>query len=90
MTNNNDLYTKANVADTIISSTSEIHILQKLLIKSKKYWQDELKGHNRDDFNWWLKNEYGVQITYNNEFKYINGYDVVDEKKFTIFMLKFS
>lgn len=37
-----------------------------------------------------LETEYGFELKLNNDYKEITGWNVVDENKFTLFILKYS
>jgi hypothetical protein len=82
--NNNNLYaSKESRLDTIMGNNPWWDMLQKAQVE---YGTTE---GAKEDFQFWLVDNYGVKILYDYD-GILPTYEVVDEQKHTVFFLKFS
>ena len=97
--NNNDLYgTPEARANTMFDPSAEITRITKCLKKSKDYWTTEIDpepvplGECNVKFYAWLKEDYGLDVQFKETYGFhgIVGYNIVDNQKFLMFIMKFQ
>ena len=97
--NNNDLYSTAeDRANTAFDPAAELYRVHMCLKKSKEYWAKEIYLENvptsepNEKFYAWLQEEYGIAVEFRDThgIRGISGYNITDEQKFLMFMLKFQ
>ena len=97
--NNNDLYSTAeDRANTAFDPAAELYRVHKCLKKSKEYWTKEIHPEPvpayeiNEEFYIWLQEEYGIDVEFRDAhgIRGISGYNITDEQKFLMFMLKFQ
>lgn len=79
--------------DTILGDDLHLHRLKQLADARNAY----IKEHNinsrehihTDSFAHWLRDRWGLSLTYNAESKGLTGFDVVDEQKYLLFCMVF-
>lgn len=59
--------------------------------RAREYWMTKHKIQSLDDTFWrWLEDSYGLSPNRDNFGNITEGYNIVNEKLYTVFLLKFS
>jgi hypothetical protein len=84
----NQYYSNAHVRlDTVMGNSPQMRQVMRLRLAQQEY---NLLNHDSDQFASYLLEHYGIQLLINDEGLINPNYEVVDQHKHMIFLLKFS
>ena len=86
-----------NIKDVAITTKNYAQSLDDERIARQAYWRKLRKAkeefestHRYVYFEQWMQTEYGIKIDYDIQGNITGKYDIVDPKKYTFFLLKYS
>ena len=87
--------TPSSIEDTLIPMYEEDReALRAFRIKRNEHWARLRKAKAeykwQDGFPEWIERTYGLSLTLNGQGNITNNYEIVDEKKYVTFLLKYS